>query len=77
MQITEDDADTLRHSLGIVGRKKQPSRNFYATEPDDPQITRLAEAGLMRRGRNIPGGLVYFHVTEAGAAAVGAKLPAL
>jgi hypothetical protein len=26
-------------------------------------------------GRTIPGGLVAFHVTEAGAAAVGAELP--
>jgi DNA-binding PadR family transcriptional regulator len=31
----------------------------------------LVAAGLMRRGREIPGGLVYYHVTDAGRAAVG------
>lgn len=67
--------DDIKHALGINGGRKTPYRNHYAAEPEDANMLKLVAAGLMRRGRAIPGGLTYFHVTEAGAAAVGSKLP--
>jgi hypothetical protein len=75
--------DILRHSIGLVGKSfRRPlawwldddnHRNHFAADPcgtDAPDLEVLVSLGFMERGRPIPGGLVYFHVTEAGIRAV-------
>lgn len=69
---TKSQIDMMRHALGADGRAPG-YRNHYAAEPDDAEINVLVELGLMRRGYDIPGGLRYFHVTEAGQEMVGIK----
>lgn len=69
-----EDMDNLRHMLGasIDSPKKQWGyRNHFATQADDASMVRLLALGLVRRGRGIPGGLTYFHATEAGCAMAG------
>ncbi len=71
----------LRHSLGLPdGRFSDdvlhtledpdwPWRNHYATAPDCDGVSdveSLVALGYMRRGRAIEGGLIYYHVTDAG-----------
>lgn len=73
--LTQDQIHDIKHALGLNGGHVQPFRNYYCAEPDDENMAALVTAGMMKRGRTIPGGLVAFHVTEAGAAAVGAELP--
>ena len=44
-------------------------RNHFAAVPSSPDgevCARLTEQGYMVRGTQIPGGLVYYHVTEKG-----------
>lgn len=44
-------------------------RNHFATGPDCDgfgDVVALVALGLMERGREIPGGLTYYHVTEEG-----------
>lgn len=78
--MTPEEADVLRHSLGLDRRTRRSYRNHFAADAGsaDYQICRqLAAAGLMKGGRiiNETYPLHVFHVTEAGAAAIGAKLP--
>lgn len=72
---TTEELDDINHALGLTGGRVQPFRNHYCAEDDDENMNRMVAAGLMKKGRIIPGGLRNFHVTEAGAAAVGATLP--
>lgn len=67
MQVVLDDElmRVLKHSLGLT-RAASEYRNYYAAEPDDAQCNKLIELGYMHRGIAIPGGLIYFHVTEEG-----------
>lgn len=64
----------MRHSLGLAG-SDQAFRNHYASGPgctDHQAILTLVKAGLMKEGEGLRGGLRYYHVTEAGRAAIGA-----
>jgi hypothetical protein len=75
--LTNAQREILEHSLLGSSVKRQAYRNYFAAEigsPDHATILGLVEAGLMRTGRPIPDGtgLQYFHVTEAGRAAIGA-----
>ncbi len=63
--MTPEQRDVLRHALGL-NRKDKPYRNFYAAEPDDKICNELVDKLAMTRGREIPGGLVYFYVTNFG-----------
>ena len=67
--MTGQKRDILRHALGL-DYKDKPWRNFFATAPDCDcwaDIVELEKEGLMVRGHvEALGGLVYFHVTEAG-----------
>jgi hypothetical protein len=74
MKPTQEQVDDIKHALGLTGGRIQPYRNHYCAKGDDENMVRMVAAGLMRRGRTIPGGLVNFHVTDEGAAAVGASL---
>jgi hypothetical protein len=63
--LTERQVEILEHALGNAGHY----RNYFATDErgrDYVTICELVEMGLMERGREIPGGLTYFHVTDAG-----------
>lgn len=63
----------MTHALG-----KDGFRNYYAAEPADKEAKgweALVELGLAVRGRAIPGGLVYYHVTDAGVAALRVMFP--
>jgi len=72
---TAEEIDDIKHALGLTFGRVQPYRNYYCAEDDDENMSRMVAAGLMQKGRIIPGGLRNFHVTEAGAAVVGATLP--
>lgn len=65
MQVTEEQRGVLLHALGLT-RQAEAYRNHYAAEPGDETCNALVEAGYMREGREIEGGLVYYHVTEEG-----------
>ena len=78
-QPTQRQIDILHHSLGMTRANYRRARswwmdddkhrNYFATADDCDHFqdcVTLASAGLMERGRAIPGGLVYYHVTEAG-----------
>lgn len=61
----------LRHALGL-DRRKSIDRNCLATGPGEDTYdpaTGLCNGGYMVKGHPIPGGLTYYHVTEAGIAA--------
>jgi hypothetical protein len=74
VELTEEDADDIKHSL-MGGQRKHVYRNHYAAcFVDFPRFDALVERGLMRKGVSLTYGRVY-HVTEAGAAAVGLHLP--
>ena len=52
----------LIHAVGENGY-----RNYYAVEPLTPDCCSwevMVGLGLAQRGRDIPGGLVYFHVSK-------------
>lgn len=69
--LTDEQTDIIRHSLGLTQSKK-PYRNHYCANISDSRLEPLAEAGLMERGSVInEGRLRYYHVTQAGAQAVG------
>lgn len=78
--LTDDERSILLHSLGVEyprgKRKPKPYRNYYCAEIHDARLPALVQKGLMQAGRVINDGRdQYFHVTEAGAAAVGHQLP--
>jgi len=72
-----DDLDLLRHAAGAtsdVKRKDWGYRNYFAAGKDGSDregLERMVAAGLAVQGRDIPGGLIYFHVTEEGCRALG------
>jgi hypothetical protein len=68
------ELETLRHSLGLSISSKA-FRNHYATDPGHPKLEALVSKGLMVKGRQIPGGLMYYHSTEAGIALAMAHQP--
>jgi hypothetical protein len=75
--LSENQHGIIRHSLLGSSVKGEAYRNYFAAEigsPDHTTILGLVEAGLMKAGRLVPDGtgLQYFHVTEAGRAAIGA-----
>lgn len=74
--MTPDQIDDIKHALGISGGKTKPYRNHYCTDADDENMCQMVEAGYMKRGRTIPGGLVCFHVTDLGCEMAGVALPA-
>lgn len=67
-EITKEQLGILRHALGYNAETGTGSeyRNHYAANPDDEPLPELVEMGLIQRGSQIPGGLVYYHVTDAG-----------
>lgn len=67
---TTHQLEQMKHALDGSDRKGDWYRNYYADDPDDPSMSALVEMGMMRRGRMIPGGSQYFHVTDAGKQAV-------
>lgn len=67
----EEKKEILRHSLGHTGY-----RNYFAAgegNDDWTLIQEMVSEGLMQRGRTIPGGLIYFHVTQKGCELVKIK----
>lgn len=76
-ELTEKERDILDHSLG--GPKRY--RNYFAADPcyegDHLVIHGLVQRGLMVAGREIPGGLRYYHVTPAGKEALDATVERL
>ena len=79
--LSNTDREVIVHALGLNRRgacrnhRRWSSRNFYYGRADNPQLVSLVERGLMIAGRittlhAMPNGQ-YFHVTFAGARAVG------
>lgn len=77
MSERADWMDIIIHALGLTPRgsrrlRRWSYRNNYATDENiDGIVLAMTERGLMRRGRAIPGGLTYYHVTDAGAEFAG------
>lgn len=78
-EIPKQQFDILHHSLGMVRKNyrrkldwwldNENHRNHFATAPDCDHYgdcVALETRGLMKRGRQIPGGLTHFHVTPDG-----------
>ena len=67
--INDEQKEIMRHALGLT-RKDSPYmdgyRNYYAAEPDDKNCLVLVSKGMMQKGKEIQGGLQYFHVTNFG-----------
>lgn len=76
---TQDQRDVIMHSLGLPNRDRRktiPYRNYYCTSVGDPKLEAIVAAGWMRKGCTLNEGRDrYYIVTEAGAKAVGARLP--
>ncbi|WP_426041535.1 hypothetical protein [Brevundimonas sp. TWP2-3-4b1] len=64
--------DLAHHALGRPdGPHVKPYRNYFATDAGSAEAQAFAESPFwMRNGKESPGGLAYFHVTDAGIAAV-------
>ena len=79
--LSNADREVIVHALGLnrrgacVNHRRWSSRNSYYGRSDDPQLVSLVERGLMIAGRipafNVMPNGQYFHVTSAGARAVG------
>jgi len=71
-QLTVEERVLMEHALGRhYPHKARDHRNWYAVGPESTEFKvweQLAVDGLAKRGREInhTGGLVYFHVTDAG-----------
>lgn len=76
--MTQEQRDIIRHSLGL-DYEKTPFRNRYLVSDGNPALEAMVEAGWMSRGATTEAatGVLYryYHVTEAGAAAIDAELP--
>ncbi len=61
----------LRHALGLDRRKTIDRNCLPSGEGEDTykDVRSLILAGFMTAGAKIPGGLTYFHATDAGIAA--------
>lgn len=74
MKVTEDQADTLRHMLGLTdpyAPRATPTRDYYCANPGDPHLAELARIGAVERYA-VRDGYEWFKTTEAGRfAAVG------
>ncbi len=65
--MTSEQREILRHALGLNrGDAVEPYRNYYADEPNAKTCNELVEKGAMIKGREIEGGLIYYHVTNFG-----------
>lgn len=77
--ITEDERQVLLHALTGSVRGAGAHRNYFLAgtgHHDERHLEHLCALGLMTRGRKINGGRSqYYHCTEAGARAVGLRLP--
>lgn len=73
--MTNEQRDIILHSLGLT-RSEKPFRNHYCDRDGDPKLEAMVTAGWMRHGSLLNEKRDrYYHVTESGAEAVGAKLP--
>lgn len=76
--LTAEETQVLRHSL-TGSNAVPPYRNYFAAgdgHGDMPHLRALIARGYMRKGKSYnKAGDCYFHVTAAGAAAVGLRLP--
>ncbi len=69
--MTSTQHGLLQFTLGLNTRKV-PFRNCLATGPDEDtfgDVQALESAGFMAKGARIPGGLTYYHASDAGIAA--------
>ncbi len=65
--MSPEELHILRHALGLQEDGSRKSyRNYYAAEPDDERLGVLVSNGWMRHGRDVMGGLQYYHVTDEG-----------
>lgn len=74
--LTPEQIQILQHTLGADSRYKKSQwgfRNQYCTRPDDIELNKLVDMGLMNKGpaSKLLGGDCYFWATEAGCKAIG------
>jgi DNA-binding PadR family transcriptional regulator len=68
--------EIIKHMLGMNSKNRQEwgGRNYFATYTDGqdyPTLCNMVSIGLVSKGVVSSGGMHYFHVTDAGIAAVG------
>lgn len=80
MILTKEQREYLTHMLGAERHIPKPTwgfRNYFCAgvgTNDEAELMKMAELGLVRRGRTInDGDSVYFHATETGMDAIGLK----
>ena len=78
MQITDKQKEYLVHMLGMGSHVKSVNkgyRNYYCAgvgTPDEADLTKMSELGLVVRGHTINQGKdVYFFATDLGMDAIG------
>jgi hypothetical protein len=65
--MTDEQREILRHALGLTrGDAVEPTRNYYADEPEAKECSALVDKGAMVKGRIMEGGLQLYHVTNFG-----------
>lgn len=68
--VDKNEIAILQHSVGNKS-KNTCTRNYFCSDSDAPDLIALVAKGLMRKGRDIPGGSSYFSVTDAGFDIIG------
>lgn len=66
--VTKEQLQIMQHSVGNKPRCQSHRNNFAISPGCDSyeDCEKLAEMGLMSKGCVIPGGMQYYHVTDAG-----------
>src|ERR1700729_2206748 len=76
VKLSREQKQILRQALGLTKPGKAVTRNYCCPEADDSALEQLVELGVMRRGSKHNNARdQYYHVTQAGAAAIKTALP--
>ena len=78
MELTEREIKALTHALTGSSGERTSYRNYYAASKGHhatQELEALVEKGMMERGSKYRDDGFYFHCTDAGAKAVGLRLP--
>ena len=72
--IEKREVEALRHMLG-ADSQSPGFRNYYNDAPDSELMVGMESKGMVKRGRECPGGSVYWHAAPLWAVLVLGKEP--
>lgn len=76
--LTDKALDRIDHALGRpFDPTRESFRNYYATDTASPLAAEFDASPNWERGKTAPGGMAYFHVSDAGRAALARHLKGL